>query len=109
LKTTEEITSVTPTPDKECDKGSADIELAEEIKTIDSATLKIPPTVLKQRKSKNVDRKRKNVCLTCNTNVQSIVPLCNWHQDKNHIYIKLNILEVDDFNISHTMESITFR
>jgi len=109
LKTTEEISSVTPTPDEECDKDYADIELAGEIKTIDSATLKTPSTVSKQRKSKNVTRKCKNVCLTCNTNVQSIVPLCKWHQDKNHIYIKLNILEMDDFNIRYTMESITFR
>lgn len=106
LKITEEITSVA-IPEKECVKSSTIIEVAEESKpltTIKSPTCKKP----KQKKLKHTG-KRKNVCLICNTNVQSIVPMCYWHQDKNYIYIILNILEVDDFEINHTMNSITFR
>jgi len=53
--------------------------------------------------------KRRNICLTCNNNIQSIVPICTWHQDKNNIYLKLNILEIDDFSVDGTMESIKFK
>jgi len=111
----EDITSVTPTLEKECVKSSTielaeeiePIEVIEEIKTVDSVMLN-KSSVLKQQKLK-LNRKYKNVCLTCNTNKWSIVPMCHWHQDKNYIYMKLNVLELDDFEVIHTMESIKFR
>ena len=53
--------------------------------------------------------KRRNICLTCNTNIQSIIPICTWHQDRNNIYLKLNILEIDDFSVDSTLESIKFK
>lgn len=53
--------------------------------------------------------KRLQTCLTCNTNIQSIIPICTWHQDRNNIYLKLNILEIDDFNLDYSMESINFK
>lgn len=53
--------------------------------------------------------KLRQICLTCNTNIQSITPVCTWHQDKNNIYLKLNILEIDDFNLDYSMESINFK
>lgn len=98
---TEEITSLIP--ENKCTNES--------IEVIDSAvfneSLQKTP-VLKNDKIKRIEN-RKNLCLTCNTNAQSIVPICIWHQNKDYIFIRLNILEMDDFRINCTMESITFR
>ncbi|XP_015363727.1 PREDICTED: putative ATP-dependent RNA helicase TDRD12 [Diuraphis noxia] len=53
--------------------------------------------------------KRRNICLTCNTNIRSIIPVCTWHEDRNNIYLKLHILEIDNFNVDCTMEGIKFK
>jgi len=44
-------------------------------------------------------------CVNCNVN--QVIPQCLWHQDKESIYLKLNILSVKSYNISHTMDTIT--
>lgn len=55
------------------------------------------------------NKKRLHLCLTCNNNSHSIVPLCSWYQDKKSIYLKLHILEIDDYSINSAAESITFK
>ncbi|KAL5242979.1 hypothetical protein ACI65C_010389 [Semiaphis heraclei] len=47
----------------------------------------------------------KKYCLDCN--VTPVVPLCFWHQDNLWIYLKLNILSVNNYNTSYTMNTIT--
>lgn len=97
---TEEITS--PIPENKCTN--------ETIEVIDSAVFNEcsqKTSVLKNNKIK-LNKNLKNLCLTCNTNTQSIVPICIWHQNKDYIFIQLNILEMDDFRIDCTMEGITF-
>lgn len=54
-------------------------------------------------------KKRRNICLSCNTNIQSTIPICTWHQDRNNIYLKLNILEIDNFSVDSTLDSIKFK
>lgn len=61
-------------------------------------------TILNNKQKKNVYVK-KNVCLDCN--VIPIIPQCYWHQNENWIFLKLNILAVKKYNISHTMDTIT--
>lgn len=78
----------------------------EKMKSVDMVVLN-KPSVPKKHKFKRIE-KRQNICLTCNTNVQSIIPVCIWYQDKNNIYLKFNILEIDDFNVNSTMKNVTF-
>lgn len=47
----------------------------------------------------------KKYCLDCN--VTPVVPQCFWHQDDTWIYLKLNILSVNDYKTSYTMDTIT--
>ncbi|KAL4131220.1 hypothetical protein QTP88_008561 [Uroleucon formosanum] len=47
----------------------------------------------------------KKYCLDCN--VTPVVPQCFWHQDDTCIYLKLNILSVNDYNTLFTMDTIT--
>lgn len=97
---TEEIASITP--ENECINKS--------IEAVDSAGLNEclqKTSVLKSEKIK-LNKNRKRLCLTCNTNAQSIVPMCVWYQNNDYIFIRLNILEIDDFKINCTLESITF-
>ncbi|XP_016661859.1 putative ATP-dependent RNA helicase TDRD12 [Acyrthosiphon pisum] len=47
----------------------------------------------------------KKYCLDCN--VTPVVPQCFWHQDDTWIYLKLNILSVNDYNTLYTMDTIT--
>jgi len=47
----------------------------------------------------------KKYCLDCN--VTPVVPQCFWHQDEKWIYLKLNILSVNDYKTSYTMDTIT--
>lgn len=53
---------------------------------------------------------QKNPCLSCNNYHQITVPFCTWFQDKNNIYIKLNISNIDNssYKINSTTEAITF-
>lgn len=44
-------------------------------------------------------------CLDCN--VTPVTPLCFWHQDTDWIYLKFNILSVNNHNITHTTDTIT--
>lgn len=100
-----EITSTTPVTKKDILKDCAikSIEKTTET-TLNSAEPKI---VLAQKKTKS-KVKRKNLCLTCNNYAQSCIPKCIWHQDKNYIYLKFSILEINNFIINCTAESITF-
>lgn len=78
-----------------------------EVKCIDSLIEK-KSLSLKNRDLK-LNIQYQNPCLTCNTNEKSIIPTCIWYQDKNYIYLKLNILEIDKFNIESSTESIMFK
>lgn len=57
---------------------------------------------IEQKKYVKIDNK---YCMDCN--VTPVIPQCFWHQDDKCIYIKLNILSVKNYNISHTMEKIS--
>ncbi|CAI6345230.1 unnamed protein product [Macrosiphum euphorbiae] len=50
-------------------------------------------------------KNEKKYCLDCN--VTPVVPQCFWHQDDTWIYLKLNILSVNDYNTLYTMDTIT--
>jgi len=50
-------------------------------------------------------KKNKKYCQDCN--VTPVIPQCFWHQDKEWIYLKLNILSVINYKYSHTVDSIT--
>lgn len=104
------ITDITPVNESEPLKVSTNVETIEtkEISPIDDTAMPNDMSELNNCKQK-LREKRRNICLTCNTNIQSIIPICTWHQDRNNIYLKLNILEIDDFNIDGTMESIKFK
>ncbi|CAI6365293.1 unnamed protein product [Macrosiphum euphorbiae] len=80
----------------------------QEIIPISNAVMLKDKSVQDNSKQK-LREKRRNICLTCNTNIQSIIPICTWHQDRNNIYLKLNILEIDDFSVDSTLESIKFK
>lgn len=84
------------------------VESIENIKLVDSVVFQNRPPVSKKHKLKIFEKRQKN-CLTCNTNVKSIIPVCIWYQDTNYIYLKLNILEIDDFTVESTMEKIIFK
>lgn len=84
------------------------IEQIDKVKLDDMIVLHKASSVPKKHKLKQIE-KRQNLCLTCNSSVQSIVPVCIWYQDKNNIHLKFNILEIDDFNINSTMKNITFK
>lgn len=53
----------------------------------------------------NNKKKNQKYCLDCN--VTPVIPQCFWHQNKEWIYLKLNILSVINYNYSHTVDSIT--
>lgn len=111
--TTEETTSeITPVTENDQIIESCitdEIESNKQIKNTDSAINK-KASGLKKRKMK-LSKKRPSMCLTCNTNEQSqIVPQCIWYQNKNYIYLKFNILEMDnDFSVNSTVQSIIFK
>ncbi|XP_050443640.1 putative ATP-dependent RNA helicase TDRD12 [Adelges cooleyi] len=44
-------------------------------------------------------------CQKCNQT--PVVPLCYWHQDNSWIYFKLNILSVNNYQLDHTIDSIS--
>lgn len=69
----------------------------------------IKDTSIKNDCKRKPKEKLRQICLTCNTNIQSIIPICTWHQDRNNIYLKFNILEIDSFNLDYSMESIYFK
>lgn len=56
-------------------------------------------------KKEKSTRIMKTFCLDCN--VIPIIPQCFWHQDNKWIYLKLNILAVNNYDISHEMDTIT--
>ncbi|XP_025191211.1 putative ATP-dependent RNA helicase TDRD12 [Melanaphis sacchari] len=56
---------------------------------------------IKQKKDIQIEKK---YCLDCNKT--PIVPQCIWHQDNTWIYLKLNILSVNDYNISYSIDTI---
>ncbi|XP_025416828.1 putative ATP-dependent RNA helicase TDRD12 [Sipha flava] len=47
----------------------------------------------------------KKYCLDCNTS--SLMPQCFWHQDDKWLYIKLDVISVNNYDISHTTDTIT--
>lgn len=68
-----------------------------------------PKTVVSQKKNKSkLCVNPRSPCLTCNNNVESIVPLCTWYQNKNYIFLRFDILEINDFRINCTHENIIF-
>lgn len=101
---TEEIIPIIP-------ENKCIVQSVEAIKPIDSEVFNEclqKTSVLKKNKTK-LNEKRKLLCLTCNTNAQSIVPMCIWYQNIDYIFIRLNILEMDDFEMNCTTEGIKFR
>lgn len=104
------ITDITPVSESVSLKDRVAVEpiKTEEIRPINDAAMLKDMPVLNNCKKK-LREKRRNICLTCNTNIQSIIPMCTWHQDRNNIYLKLNILEIDNFNVESTLESIKFK
>jgi hypothetical protein len=105
------ITDITPLNESELLKDNTNVEpfKPNEIIPVGNITvIKDNVSILNNCKQERREKRRK-ICLTCNTNIHSIVPICTWHQDRNFIYLKLNILEIDDFNLDSTMESIKFK
>lgn len=102
-KCIEDFTSIKPI------KEVLPINVIEEVK-INSAELKPAETssILTNKKSKSI-KKCHIRCLTCNSNTHSIVPVCNWYQNKKYVYLKFDILEIDDFKIECTMHSIILK
>lgn len=60
----------------------------------------------KDKKQKKHVKIENEYCVDCNV-TPMIIPQCLWHQDNLFIYIKLNILSVRNYNISHTMEKLS--
>lgn len=58
-----------------------------------------------QIKKKSNDEVKNKYCLDCNTNL--VVPQCFWHQDKTNIHLNLNILSINNYNISSTEDTLT--
>lgn len=54
---------------------------------------------------KNYVKTVKKYCMDCNKT--SSVPQCFWHQDEKWLYIKLDVISVNNYDISHTMDTIT--
>lgn len=54
---------------------------------------------------KKFSKTENKYCLDCN--VTPVVPQCFWHQNNEWVYLKLNIISVNNHNISHTTDSIT--
>lgn len=105
-ETNTEITSLTQVTEKELLEDCT-IEPIKNTVSEDSAESKI---VFAQKKTKSkLCVKRRDPCLTCNNYIQSIIPLCIWYQNKNYIFLKFNILEIDDFSLNCTAESIIFK
>jgi len=104
------IIDITPVNKSEPPKVSTNVEPIEtkEISPIYDAAMTNDMYELNNCKQQ-LREKRRNICLTCNTNTQSIIPICTWHQDRNNIYLILNILEIDDYNIDRTLDSIKFK
>lgn len=97
----------------DCIEESKSAEITEEIpsaKPVD-APLQGKPFSIKKSKIKKSKQnlKRQNLCFTCNTNDHSIIPTCVWHQDKNNIYLKFGVLEIEKFNVDCTKKSIMFK
>lgn len=116
VETIDETSLVTQVEEIKCIRDCTPINPIKEVLPVDitqkvnnnSENLKKTSSVLNNQRLKS--RKKCQIrCLTCNTNALSIVPVCNWYQNKNYIYLKFNILEMDDFNIESTMHSITLR
>lgn len=109
-ETSSEITLVTKNDHIFKDCSIDKIEPDEQIKNADSAITKKTSSELKKGKLK-WNKKRLNMCLTCNTNEESqIVPQCIWYQNKNYIYLKFNILEMDDdFSVKSSIQSLIFK
>lgn len=53
----------------------------------------------------NCIKVKQKYCLDCN--VTPVVPQCIWHQDEKWIYIKLNVLSIKNYNVSHATDKIT--
>lgn len=80
------------------------------IKTVDKQFLSNSSEQLIPNLKKKIEKKKgvkvmNKFCLDCNAT--PVVPQCFWHQDETWIYMKLNILSVIDYKISHTVNSIT--
>jgi len=72
---------------------------------IDSKLLKNKDNVIANIEQLKCVKIEKKYCLDCN--VTPVVPQCFWHQDDLWIYLKLNILSVNNYNTSYTMNTIT--
>lgn len=104
------ITDITPITKNEAVKDCITVEpnKTQEIIPINNSTM-LKDTFAQNNYNRQFREKRRNICLSCNTNIQSIIPICTWHQDRNNIYLKLNILEIDDFSVDSTLDSIKFK
>lgn len=113
IETIDESSSVTQVTENKCIRDFTSIKPNEEVLPVNvteetKTQLKNTSLVIKKQKLRS-SKKSQNNCLTCITNVISIVPVCYWYQNKSYIYLKFSILEVDDFNIECTMNSITLK
>jgi len=70
----------------------------------DSKSLNKDNIIAKKEQIKCIKIEKK-YCIDCN--VTPVVPQCFWHQNDTWIYLKLNILSVNDYNILYTMDTIT--
>lgn len=104
------LTDITPLIESEPLKENINIEpiKTNKIRPVDNVKM-IKDTSIKNDCKRKPKEKLRQICLTCNTNIQSIIPICTWHQDRNNIYLKFNILEIDGFNLDYSMESIYFK
>lgn len=102
-----EMTSTTPVTQKDILEDCT-------IEPIDKTTetsvhLAEPKTVSAQKKNKSkLNKKPRYLCLTCNNSTQFCVPKCIWYQDTNYIFLKFSVLEINNFSITCTADSIIF-
>lgn len=83
------------------------IEMAK--KNIELDTLNVSQDIVKNNNQINEENNcikvKQKYCLDCN--ITPVVPQCIWHQDEQWIYIKLNVLSINNYNVSHTTDKIT--
>lgn len=70
----------------------------------DSPSLSHNPNA--NKKQENPVKIVKKYCTDCNKTSFNF-PQCLWHQDEKWLYIKLNVFSVNNYDISHTMDTIT--
>lgn len=95
-------------PAKTESKKETESEDIKHIKPMDSI---VPKNKFPLKNHKVKPKVRQKIpCLTCNIyEPSSIIAMCVWYQDENNIYLKFNILGIDEFSIDCTKNSILFK